>query len=144
LLPGERLGQVAVGAHIQAPHTVPGWSQESLARLELGDHRGAEGCLVRLLGVPAGQRLGSRDTGLAGYKARHNLAVIYHHQRRSTEAQVQWRAALEERPDFVPAWLGLAGELLVQSRWEEVGRAGTPPGPAARRHAQAQQPRGHR
>jgi glycosyltransferase involved in cell wall biosynthesis/Flp pilus assembly protein TadD len=94
--------------------------QESLARLELGDARGAEECLLRLLRVPAGQALGSRDTGLAGYKARHNLAVIYQQQRRSAEAQAQWRGALAERPDFVPSWLGLAEELVVQSRWDEV------------------------
>ena len=62
------------------------------------------------------------DTGLAGYKARHNLAVVYREQGRLAEAETQWRAAVEEQPGFAPAWMGLGEAALAQERWEEVNQ----------------------
>jgi tetratricopeptide (TPR) repeat protein len=84
---------------------------------ELGDLTTAETCLVRVLealpsaGGPAPQQV---------VAARHHLAQIYQAQRRPAEAELHWRAVLEERPDVVPAWLGLADALLTQGRWAEV------------------------
>ncbi len=87
--------------------------QESLAARESGDLPGAEACLLRLLATREREpdHFASVDPGLTGYKARHNLAVVYRDQGRTAEAEAQWRAAVAERPDFVPAWLGL-GEIL--------------------------------
>jgi GT2 family glycosyltransferase/tetratricopeptide (TPR) repeat protein len=96
---------------------------EGLVRRELGDVAGAETCLLRLLQGREGEHFGSVDTGLRGYKARHNLAVLYLEHRRLAEAEMQWRACVEEQPGFVPAWLGLAELCLAQGRWrglEEV------------------------
>jgi tetratricopeptide (TPR) repeat protein len=60
------------------------------------------------------------DAGLRGYKGRNNLAVVYQQQGREDEAEAQWRAALAERPDFLPSWLGLAEAHLRRGRWDEV------------------------
>jgi hypothetical protein len=42
-------------------------------------------------------------TGLRGYKARHNLAVLYRDQGRPAQAAKHRQLALAERPDFAPA-----------------------------------------
>jgi tetratricopeptide (TPR) repeat protein len=62
----------------------------------------------------------SVDAGLKGYKTRHNLVTLYLQQGRVPEAEYQWQAALAERPDFLPAWLGLGEIYLVQQRWPEL------------------------
>lgn len=67
-----------------------------------------------------GAHFASVDTGVAGYKAWHNLAVICQEQGRPAEAEAQWRAALAEQPSFLPAWAGLADSLLAQRRWNEL------------------------
>jgi glycosyltransferase involved in cell wall biosynthesis/predicted Zn-dependent protease len=97
--------------------------QEALARRESGDPAGAEGCLRQLLKGGDGPHFASLDTGLAGYKARHNLGVLCQDQGRPAEAEQQWRAALAERPDFLPSRLSLADLYLGQGRWEEVEQA---------------------
>jgi hypothetical protein len=77
------------------------------------------------------------DAGLKGYKTRHNLAALYLQQGRMPEAEYQWRDALAERPDFVPAWLGLGEVYLGQQRWPELeevlGHLGEVPEAAALR-----------
>jgi GT2 family glycosyltransferase/tetratricopeptide (TPR) repeat protein len=87
---------------------------------EKGDLPGAEGRLQRLLTTRPGAHFASVDAGLRGYKARHNLAVLYRQSGRDEEALGQWRQALAERPDFVPAWLGAAEVHLRQGQWQMV------------------------
>ena len=62
------------------------------------------------------------DDGLRGYKARHNLAVIYEETGRPAEAEAQWRAAVAENPQFTPGWLRL-GELYLKQ--QTLGRTGS-------------------
>ena len=93
--------------------------QEALLCRELDDRAGAEVCLLRLLATPEPAHFASIDAGLRGYKARHNLAVIYRELGRDAEAESQWRAALAEQPMFTPAWQGLAELLRDQERWGE-------------------------
>jgi tetratricopeptide (TPR) repeat protein len=94
--------------------------QEALVRRAGGDAAGAEACLRLLLVTPDKLHFASVETGLRGYKARHNLAILCRDQGRPEEAQAQWRAALAERPDFLPARLGLAEGCLEGGRWEEL------------------------
>jgi len=105
--------------------------QEGLVLRELGDLEGAEKCLQELLQSRPQAHFASVDLGLRGYKARHNLGVLYEEQGRLAEAEVQWRAAVAERGDFVPAWLALADLCLKQGRWqaldEAVGELGKDP-----------------
>ena len=96
---------------------------EGILRGELGDQKAAAACLERALTVQPPPQFGSVDAGLRGYKGRHNLAVVYHKQGRDAEAEPQWRAAVAERPDFLPSWIGLGELYLAHGRWgdfEEV------------------------
>src|SRR5262249_43967999 len=90
---------------------------EALLCREQGDLRGAEALLLRLLQPRPSEHFASLDAGLSGYKARHNLAVVYQQQGRPADAETQWRMILEERPDFMPAWLGLAELRLRAADW---------------------------
>jgi cytochrome c-type biogenesis protein CcmH/NrfG len=87
---------------------------------DAGDLRAAEACLLRLLQMPRdGITLGD-DPGLRSFKARCQLGRIYRDQKRLQEAETQWRAALDEKPDYPQAWLGLGQVLLDQNRWGEL------------------------
>ena len=88
---------------------------EGLLRRERGDLAGAEACLLQVLDSKPGPHFASIDAGLRGYKARHNLAVVYHQQGRAGDAEAQWRRVTAERPDFLPGWLGL-GETRAEAR----------------------------
>jgi GT2 family glycosyltransferase/Flp pilus assembly protein TadD len=94
--------------------------QEGLVHRERGDLVRAEACLLQLLETKEAAHFASVDTGLRGYKAHHNLAVLYHEQGRLAEAEAQWRAAVAEKSSFVPAWLGLSEVQLTHRRWDEL------------------------
>jgi tetratricopeptide (TPR) repeat protein len=85
-----------------------------------GDQAGAIACGERLVSSRPDEHFASVDAGLRGYKGRTNLAVMYHEAGRAAEAEAQWHQALGERPDFLPAWLGLAELYLTQQRWHEL------------------------
>jgi glycosyltransferase involved in cell wall biosynthesis/Tfp pilus assembly protein PilF len=86
---------------------------DSLLRQDRGDAAGSEAALRRLLGEQPGAHFASVDAGLRGHKGRHNLAVLCLKQGRLAEAEALWRRATRERPDFLPAWVGL-GECLLR------------------------------
>ena len=94
--------------------------QEGMARFDVRDLDGAEGCLLEALATREKGHFASVDAGLRGYKTRQNLGIIYREQGRAAEAEAQWRAALEEQPDFQPALLELGSLLLSQGRLEEA------------------------
>ena len=87
---------------------------------EQGDQSGAVVCLERILQLPPGDHFASVDTGLRGYKTRNNLAELLRDLGRVDEAESHWRAALAERPDFLPAQVGLAELFIAQNRWDEL------------------------
>jgi len=78
-----------------------------------GEHGEAERCFLGALSAPAEPYFSSMDPAIRGFKARHNLAVLYAETGRPNQAEAQWRAALAESPGFIPAWEG-AGEVLAQ------------------------------
>jgi tetratricopeptide (TPR) repeat protein len=62
------------------------------------------------------------STHTPGPEVRHSIALAHQQRGEPAEAEAQWRAALAERPDFVPALLGL-GELYLAKRcWDETDR----------------------
>ena len=87
--------------------------QEGLLRRDCGDLPGAAQALERLLQTREGHHFGSVDVGLRGYKARHNLAVIYRDLGRVPDALALWNQVLVESPSFIPARLGLAETYTV-------------------------------
>ena len=49
----------------------------------------------------------SRDVGILGYKARHNLALVYEDVGQPDKAIAEWREILKERPDYDAALAAL-------------------------------------
>lgn len=91
----------------QFPGDVELLSLEGLLLQEAGDFAGAEARFQQLLQTRPGQYFGSFDLGILTYKTRHQLALLYHQQGRLAEAEAQWRAVVQEQPQFWPAWQGL-------------------------------------
>jgi tetratricopeptide (TPR) repeat protein len=94
--------------------------EEALLYRDKGDLRGAEKSWLDLLDTPRGQYFASEEVGLRGFRTRHLVAEVYRAQDRRIEAEVQWRAALGERADFEPAWMGLAELYLRSERWSDL------------------------
>lgn len=59
----------------------------------------------------------SRDRGITGHKARHNLAGIYREMGQLARAEVQWRLALAEESSYPDGWRGLVQSLLDQQKF---------------------------
>jgi tetratricopeptide (TPR) repeat protein len=93
---------------------------EALLYWARGDLGAAEERFHRLLATSPGLALASSDTGLHGYKTRQHLAHLYRQQGRLGEAEAQWQAALTERPDCVPSWIGMGELYLVNGRGAEL------------------------
>lgn len=87
---------------------------------EAGDIAAAERCLTQVLANRETGHIDSIDVSMTGYKARHNLALLYQETGRYAEAETHWRAALSENPGFVPSWLGLAELFILTRRFEEA------------------------
>jgi len=94
--------------------------EQGLLQRDQGDFRGAEKSWLNLLDAQRGQYFASEEVGLRGFRTRQLVAEIYRAQERRLEAEVQWRAALAERLDFEPAWIGLAELYLRSERWPEL------------------------
>jgi glycosyltransferase involved in cell wall biosynthesis len=95
-------------------------AQEGLLLNEQNDLSGAEQCYLKLLSDREAPHFASVPVGLNGYLTRHNLAVVYMRQQRVTDAEAQWRAATEEKPEFASPWLGLEDLYVTQGRWEDL------------------------
>ncbi len=96
--------------------------EEALLQLDNKEFSRAESNLLQLVESRPGQYFGSVDDGIRGYRTRDLLARHYRSQGRFCEAEINWRAAVAERSNFLPAWLGLAEMLLGQRRRDEVAR----------------------
>lgn len=92
--------------------------QEALARRDTGDRKGAIACLEHLLSHRESNHFASIDTGLRGYKTRHNLAVFLQEEGHIDDADREWQLALVEQPDFRPAICGRAEIALTRRDWK--------------------------
>jgi tetratricopeptide (TPR) repeat protein len=95
-------------------------AQEAILRGEQNDFAGAEACYRQLLVHRETDHFASVPVGLNGYLTRHNLAALYMKQGRPSEAEVQWRAAVAEQPEFLPSWYALEDFYLSQQRWADL------------------------
>jgi len=80
----------------------------------------AEQIYLRVLNNPEEWHFTSIDQDLAGYKARHNLALVYEEMGDLRRAEVEWRRIVGDKPGYPSGWKGLAHCLLTQGRLEEV------------------------
>jgi glycosyltransferase involved in cell wall biosynthesis/tetratricopeptide (TPR) repeat protein len=97
--------------------------QEGLVLRERGERAAAKACWSLLLRPQPAEHFASIDTGLCGYKARHNLALVCLEDGNLTEAEAHWRAALAEQPSFAPARLGLGEVSRRRGHCEDQGRS---------------------
>jgi GT2 family glycosyltransferase/Flp pilus assembly protein TadD len=96
--------------------------EEALIFLDANEFPRAEMNLLQLVESTPAPYFGSSDDGVRGHRTRHLLGDHYLQQDRPTEAEVQFRAAVQDRPKFLPAWLAM-GELCVkQHRWKALER----------------------
>ena len=89
---------------------------------ELGNLAAAELCYKVVLGGRETGHIDSLDVSMTGYKAHHNLGLLYQEMGRLGEAEAEWRRAVTENPNFLPSWQGLA-QLYGQTRRFEDARA---------------------
>ncbi len=82
----------------------------------LGDMAAAERSYLQLMNARETGHIDSLDVSMTGFKAHHNLALLYQDMQRWPEAETQWRGALQHNPEFVPSWLGLADLYLRLGR----------------------------
>ena len=80
----------------------------------------AEASYLQVLGDSGERHFQSIDQGLTGYKARHNLALVYDDMGHLDSVEAEWRRILEDIPDYLPAWRGLGDVLLRQHKYAEV------------------------
>jgi glycosyltransferase involved in cell wall biosynthesis len=94
--------------------------EEGLMLRDRGDLAGAELSWSRLFEPRQGKYFSSEEVGLRGFRTRQLLAEVFARQERWAEAEIQWRAALDERLDFELAWQGLADLYLRLGRWPDL------------------------
>ncbi len=75
-----------------------------------------------LLARPDDRHFSSVDRGIAGFKARQNLAVAYGCQGLDELAERQWLRMTEDEPGYRPGWRGLAETYLARGKFAEVDR----------------------
>lgn len=121
---GRRQAALAACANARAhyPDDIELLFLEAVLLSELGDLSGAEERFVYLVGIePDASQLGAGlDVGMCGYKARHNLARVYRDQGRLQEAETEWRAAVDEQPECLRAWLEMGQMLMSQGRISDL------------------------
>jgi GT2 family glycosyltransferase/tetratricopeptide (TPR) repeat protein/2-polyprenyl-3-methyl-5-hydroxy-6-metoxy-1,4-benzoquinol methylase len=74
----------------------------------------------RLFREPDERHFSSLDPGMAGFKARQNLAVVYADMGELPRAAEQWRRVVAEVPRYRPGWRGLAETLLQMKDYPAV------------------------
>jgi GT2 family glycosyltransferase/Tfp pilus assembly protein PilF len=96
--------------------------EEALILLDAKEFSAAETDLLQLVETTPAPYFGSADDGVRGFRTRHLLANNYVSQDRASEAEVQLRAAIQERPNFAPAWMALGELYLKQQRWNALAQ----------------------
>ncbi len=75
-----------------------------------------------LLGRPDDRHFSSVVTGVGGFLARTNLALVYRDLGDPAREEEQWRLVVRERPGYRTGWRGLGEALLRQGRHDEALR----------------------
>ncbi|RYZ76017.1 MAG: tetratricopeptide repeat protein, partial [Proteobacteria bacterium] len=62
----------------------------------------------------------SLDVTMTGFKAHHNLALIYLDMGCPEAAEHHFRQAVADNRTFLPSWGGLRESLVAQQKWAEA------------------------
>lgn len=96
------------------------WFRRGIVLHDLGRLADAIAAYRQALHIQEPRHFTSIDPGIAGHKARHNLAVIYGEDGQQEQAELQWRLVLETAPHFRAAWYNLGECLLRQGKWNTM------------------------
>jgi glycosyltransferase involved in cell wall biosynthesis/predicted Zn-dependent protease len=94
--------------------------QQGVVLRDLEDIQGAIASWERCLTIRPGAHFASINAGLKGPVTRHNLAASHRELGQNAEAESYWKAALDDRPGYEPAWRGLMILYLEQQRWQDL------------------------
>jgi glycosyltransferase involved in cell wall biosynthesis len=95
----------------------------------------AERCFLTLLTARETGHIDSLDVTMTGYKAHHNLAVVYQDKGDLVKAENHFRQAIALEPSFKTSWFGLADIYRTMQRWDDLGRVEQHLGAAFSSHA---------
>lgn len=73
-----------------------------------------------LLEKQEGRYFSSMDRGIRGFKARHNLAIVFTDMKDLARAEEQWQLVIAEEPGYRWGWRGLGEALLGQGKHQEA------------------------
>ncbi len=76
--------------------------------------------LEDIIARPGPERYNRGALGMGGYSTRNVLADVYFQMGQLKKAEQQWRLAIKEVPDYLPAWQGLADLVRQQQRWDKA------------------------
>ena len=83
----------------------------------------AEQAYLKALAPQRQRHFTSVDPAVGGYKARHNLALVYQDLGQPAKAQEQWLRIVEEVPNYRAGWRGLCDALLELGELAELEQA---------------------
>jgi GT2 family glycosyltransferase/tetratricopeptide (TPR) repeat protein/2-polyprenyl-3-methyl-5-hydroxy-6-metoxy-1,4-benzoquinol methylase len=94
--------------------------REGVLLHEAGRLREAVQVYLDILQGDEERHFSSVDRGIKGFKARHNLAIVYQDLGDLVRAEDQWRRVLDEMPRYRAGWHGLGDVLLRQGKQQEA------------------------
>jgi len=94
--------------------------RQAMLQHQLGQLQEAVASYQKVITDPVARHFSSVDAGLSGFKARHNLALVFEDQGRPDRAETEWQAILDERPGYHPAEFGLIECLMKQKHFERA------------------------
>ncbi len=86
----------------------------------LGRLREAVQTYLELLENPGERHFTSVVQGITGFRARHNLAVVYSDLAELSHAEDQWRLVVQEVPGYREGWKALGEVLVRQKKYKEA------------------------
>ncbi|MCE9556687.1 MAG: tetratricopeptide repeat protein [Planctomycetes bacterium] len=113
----EKARELCASALEQFPHDPELWFRRGIVAHKVNYIDEAEAAYRAVFECHGERQFSSRDRGITGFKARHNLALVYTDQGRLDLAEIQWRDAVAEVPMYRPGWQAL-GQLLID--WKRL------------------------
>jgi glycosyltransferase involved in cell wall biosynthesis len=94
--------------------------REGLLHHHFGRLKEAEVSYLAALAKDDEEHLSSIHRGIMGFKAKHNLAVVYADMGAHDRAEVQWRQIVHEEPNYADGWRGLIDNLILQGKLDDA------------------------
>lgn len=114
----EKASEVCERGLIQFPEDPELLFRRGILAHQFGRFEEAEQAYLSVLRERGERHFTSVDRGITGFKARHNLAVVYWDMGRPDQAEALWRQVVQEVPKYRDAWRALGENLVQQGKLE--------------------------